>query len=94
MKTLYSVCIQGTLPVTASVTIQADSEYEASCLAHRIAESQRPGVKTRLLELEVYPPDFLRFDGVAEITPIHSGDAGGKVWDREKIEEVLGKAAV
>src|SRR5579863_8380565 len=69
------------------------SEYEASSLAHRIAESQRPGVKTRLFELEAYPADFLRFDGVAEITPIEAGDAVGKVWDREKVEELLGETA-
>ncbi len=94
MKTLYSVSIQGTLPVTATVNIVANSEFEASSLAQRIAESQKPGVKTRLFELEVYPADFLRFDGVVEINPIDSGEAGGKAWGREKIEEVLGGAAV
>jgi hypothetical protein len=94
MKTLYAVSIQGVVPVTATVNVSADSEFEASNLVHRIAESQRPGVKTRLFELEVYPADFLRFDGVAEISSIRSGDVGGKVWDREKIEEVLGGATV
>jgi hypothetical protein len=58
MKTLYVVNIQGVLPVTASINFLADTEYEAETMAVRVAESQRPGVKTRLFELEVYPADF------------------------------------
>ena len=49
---------------------------------------------TRLFELEVYPADLMRFDGVAEITPIDPDRAGGSVLDREKIEDLLGKPSL
>jgi hypothetical protein len=92
MKTLYSVDIQGRIPVTAKLNVLAESEYEAGVLAQRISECQKAGVKS-VFELEVYPADFLRFDGIAEIRSIDSGDAGGKVWNREGIEELLGQSA-
>ena len=37
----------------------------------------------------VYPADFLMVEGVGEITAVEPGEAGEKVWDREKIEELL-----
>jgi hypothetical protein len=92
MKTLYSVDIQGLIPVTAKLIVLADSEYEAASLVQRISECEKAGVKS-VFELEMYPGDFLRFRGVAEITPIDSGDAVGKVWNPDKIEELLGKSA-
>ena len=37
----------------------------------------------------VYPADFLMVEGVGEITAVEPGEAGGKVWTTEGIEELL-----
>ena len=74
----------------AKVRISANSESEAIMLAEQIAECQRKDVKTAALQIEPYPADFLMVQDIAEITPVVPGEAGGKVWDREKIEELLG----
>ena len=89
MKSTYAITLEGVLPVIAKIHISAHSESEATVLAERIAESRRAGVKTALLEIEPYPADFLMVQDVAEITPVEPGDAGGNVWDREEIEELL-----
>jgi hypothetical protein len=91
MKTLYSVDIQGLIPVTAKLNVLAESEYEAGVLVQRISECPKAGVKSSF-ELEMYPADFLRFDGITEITPVDSGGAVGKMWDREGIEELLAES--
>ena len=85
---------QGTLPVTVTIKILADTEYEAATLAQRIAESQTAGVKSTAFELDAYPADFLRFAGVPEITTIDPGDDGGRVWDWERIENLLAETLV
>src|SRR5882724_11902035 len=94
MKSTYSITLEGVLPVIAKIKIEADSESEAAMLAERIAESQKRGVKTTVLNIEAYPADFLMVQDVAEITPVELGGTGGKVWDREKIEERLGDGNV
>jgi hypothetical protein len=91
MKTVYSVSIQAVLPVIAKLNVLANSEYEATSLVQRISECQKAGVKS-VFELDMYPGDFLRFDGVAEITPIDSEGTAGKVWNPEGIEEILGES--
>src|SRR5438105_4694539 len=91
MKTTYAVSLEAVLPVLAKINIEASSEAEAIMLAERIAESQRNGVKTAALEIETYPADFLKFQEIAEIAPVEPGEAGGKVWDREQIEVLLGR---
>src|SRR5437867_3190495 len=89
MKSTYSITLEGVLPVIAKIHISAHSEAEATMLAERIAESRRAGVKTALVEIEPYPADFLIVQDIAEITPVEPGGTGGKVWDWEKIEELL-----
>ena len=89
MKSTYSITLEGVLPVIAKIHISAHSESEATMLAERIAESQRNGVKTAALEIETYPADILMLQDIAEITPVEPGRTGEKVWDREKIEELL-----
>jgi|SRR5207245_7504304 len=89
IKTEFSITLEGILPVIAKLHISANSESEAIMLAERIAESQRNGVKTAALEIETYPADFLMLQDIAEITPVEPGRTGEKVWDREKIEELL-----
>ena len=89
MKSTYSITLEGILPVIAKLHISANSESEAIMLAERVAESQRNGVKTAALTIEMYPADFLIVQDIAEITPVEPGGTGGKVWDWEKIEELL-----
>jgi hypothetical protein len=91
MKTLYSVDIQGLIPILAKLNVLAESEHEAASHIQRIAECKKAGVKS-VFKLEVYPADFLRFDGIAEITPIDSEDAVGKLWNLDKIEELPGES--
>ena len=94
MKTTYSITLEGVLPVIAKIRISAHIESEAIMIAEQIAECQRSGVKTRALTIEMYPADFLMVEGIAEITAVEPGEAGGKVWDRELIEELLGEIAL
>src|SRR6266404_6229349 len=89
MKTTYSITLEGILPVIAKVQISANSEAEAIMLAERIAESQQKGVKTAALQVEPYPADFLMIQEIAEITAVEPGEANGKIWSREKVEELL-----
>ena len=49
-------------------------------------------IAEKALQLYREKTDFLRFDGIAEITPIDSGDAGTEVRNREGIEELLGES--
>jgi hypothetical protein len=89
MKTTYLVTLEGILPVTGKIQIEADNEWEANILAERIAESQKPGVKSSALEIEAYPADWLTLVGVSEITAVDPGGADEKVWNRERIETLL-----
>jgi hypothetical protein len=86
----FLVSMEGTIPILFSMTVEARDEYEAAFLARLIAESQKTGVKTATLAIEPYPLDFLRFDGVSEVTPIDADETGRKVWTREGIEGLLG----
>jgi hypothetical protein len=88
MKSTYLVSLQGVLPVIGKIQIQAENEWEAGILAGRIAESQRPSVKSGTLEIEAYPADFLVVEGVSEITAVDP-EAGRKIWNREQIETLL-----
>src|SRR4051794_36031915 len=89
MKTRYLVAIEAVLPVLATISIEAASESEAIMLAERIAESERPGVKTTALEIETYPADWLTVLGVSEITSVGPDGADGTVWTREEIQALL-----
>jgi len=91
MKSTYSITIEGIIPVLAKIKIEADTEWEAGVLAERITECQRAGVKAAALEIEAYPAEFFMVQDIAEITAMEPGEAGGKVWDREQIEELLGR---
>jgi hypothetical protein len=90
MRTPYLITLEGTLPVIARIRIDADNEWEAGILAERIAESQKADVKTPALEIQAYPADWFVVENIAEVTPIDPDEAGGKVWNREEIEELLG----
>jgi hypothetical protein len=76
------------------MNVLAETEFEAETLAVHVAECQIAGVKTKVFQLVMYPADFLRFDSVTEIMTLDPGDAGRKVWDREKVEELLGATSV
>jgi hypothetical protein len=89
MKTTYAISLEAVLPVLAKINIEASSESEAILLAEQIAESRRAGVKTAALTIEMYPADFLIVQDIAEIEAVEPGEAGGKVWNREEIEELL-----
>ena len=91
IKTEFSITLEGILPVIAKLHISANSESEAIMLAERIAESQRSGVKTAALQIEPYPADVLMVQEISEIEAVEPGEAGGKVWDREQIEVLLGR---
>jgi hypothetical protein len=88
MKTLYSVSLEAVLPVLCRITVEASSEAAAVSLAVQIAESDKMGVKAAF-QIEHYPADFLKLNGVAEIIPVDSADLGRRVWNRETIEALL-----
>jgi hypothetical protein len=90
MKSTYSVVLEGVLPVLARISVEANSEWEAGILAERIAECQRNGVKTRALDIEIYPADYFIAEGVAEITTVEPENVS-KVWKRDEIGQLLGK---
>jgi hypothetical protein len=92
METTYEIVFEAVLPVIAKIHVEAGNELEATALAERICESQKPGVKTAVFKLKSYPADFLMVQDIAEITPVEPGESGEKVWNREEIEHLLGEA--
>ena len=89
MKQMYSITLEGVLPVFAKIQIEADNEWEAAILAERIGECQRTGVRTRAFQIEAYPADFLTVENLSEIIVVDPADVG-KVWKRDEIEQLLG----
>src|SRR5260370_33819925 len=89
MKTQFLVTLEGTLPVLATINVEAETESEAIMLAERIAESQNNGVKTRALDIEIYPADYFIVEGVADISQVAPKTANQKVWTRDEIKGLL-----
>ena len=85
MKQTYLVSLEVVVPAAVSIRIVAESEWEAAKGAIKIAESQGPS------RCDINPYDFLKVEGVTEITLLSPDDPGGKVWNREEIDELLGK---
>jgi hypothetical protein len=88
MKTAYLITMEAVLPVIAKIYVEAENEWEASALAERIAESQKPGLKATAFQIEAYPTDFLTVGELSEITAVDP-DGRGKIWKREEIEELI-----
>ena len=82
MKQVYLVNLEVAIPASVSIRIVAESEYETEKVAIKIAESQGPA------RLDIDPYEFLKVEGVTEITPLDPDDPGGRVWTREEIEEL------
>lgn len=92
MKSTYEVTFEAVLPVLAKICIQAESETESAVLAERIAGTQKPGVKTTAFKIETYTADFLMVLDIAEITAVEPGESGEKVWNREELEQPIGRS--
>ena len=88
---MFSLILEGVLPVVGKINIEANTESEAIMLAERLGECCKEGVKAAALEIEAYPADFLKVHGVADITPLDPGDPGRKIWNRDQIEALLQK---
>ena len=83
LKQAYLVTMEAVVPAAVSIRIFAETEWEAAKAA--IAESLGPS------RCDIDPYDFLKVEGVTEITPLDPDNPGGKVWQKDEIDELLGK---
>jgi hypothetical protein len=83
VKQMDLVTLEVVIPASVSIRIVAESEWDAAKGAIKIAECQGPS------RCEIEPYDFLKVEGVTEITPLDPDNTGGKVWKREEIEALL-----
>ena len=87
----YEVTIDGLVPVSTWLIIQAQDEQEATSLARKIAQHNGMGVKTAALnsdlesvEINADSIDYQRIQSVWDVGPTDK-----RVWNRQQIEELV-----